>query len=62
MSTLLVSYALSFFRVGRVGRAQLAYPPVVASGYNACTVHYMENASEFREGDTVLVDSGADVS
>ncbi|GMT01864.1 hypothetical protein PENTCL1PPCAC_24038, partial [Pristionchus entomophagus] len=37
-----------------------AYPPVVAGGERACTVHYLDLAHPLREGDCVLVDAGAD--
>lgn len=37
------------------------YPPIVASGANATILHYNENSGPVREGDLVLIDSGAEV-
>jgi len=36
------------------------YYPIVAAGANATVLHYHENADEIREGDLVLIDSGAE--
>ena len=40
-------------------RAKMAYEPIIASGKNACVLHYVENDKECRAGDLVLVDAGA---
>jgi Xaa-Pro aminopeptidase len=40
-------------------RGRMAYEPIVASGANACVLHYVENDAECRAGDLVLVDVGA---
>ena len=40
-------------------RARFAYEPIVASGPNACVLHYNDNDAECREGDLVLIDVGA---
>ena len=37
---------------------RFAYSSIVASGHNACTLHYSENARRTEEGDLVLIDSG----
>ncbi len=37
-----------------------AYPSIVASGANACILHYTANDSLIRSGDLVLVDAGAE--
>jgi len=37
-----------------------AYPPIVASGKNACVLHYTENNSECKDGDLLLMDFGAE--
>ena len=37
-----------------------AYPPIVASGKNACVLHYTENTSECKDGDLLLMDFGAE--
>jgi Xaa-Pro aminopeptidase len=40
-------------------RARMAYTPIVAGGINACTLHYIENEVECRDGELLLVDVGA---
>lgn len=43
----------------RMGGAEyLAYPPVVAAGNNANTLHYIDNKQKLRDGDLILVDAG----
>lgn len=42
------------------GAAGSAYHPIVASGENACTLHYIENRVECREGELLLMDFGAE--
>jgi len=37
-----------------------AYPPIVASGENACVLHYTENSSKCKDGDLLLMDFGAE--
>jgi len=37
-----------------------AYEPIVASGLNACTLHYVDNDKECRNGDLLLMDFGAE--
>lgn len=39
--------------------ASWAYPSIVASGSNACILHYVENSRCIQEGDLILVDAGA---
>lgn len=36
-----------------------AYTPIIASGKNACVLHYIENKDTCREGDLILMDVGA---
>lgn len=36
----------------------LAYPPVVAAGKNANTIHYIENTQIVNDGEMVLMDAG----
>ncbi len=36
-----------------------AYTPIVASGYNACVLHYIENNQVCKDGDIILMDVGA---
>lgn len=43
----------------RMGGAEyLAYPPVVAAGNNANTLHYIDNKQLIKDGDLILVDAG----
>jgi Xaa-Pro aminopeptidase len=37
-----------------------AYTPIVASGNNACVLHYIENNKECKDGDVILLDVGAE--
>lgn len=37
-----------------------AYSPIIASGANACILHYVENSRECRNGDLLLLDFGAE--
>lgn len=37
-----------------------AYSPIVASGKNACVLHYMNNDQECKRGDMLLMDFGAE--
>lgn len=37
-----------------------AYSPIIASGKNACVLHYIDNNSECKDGDVVLMDFGAE--
>jgi Xaa-Pro aminopeptidase len=42
------------------GASYLAYPPVVASGNNANTIHYIAATDTVRPGDMMLMDSGCE--
>lgn len=37
-----------------------AYSPIIASGFNACVLHYIENNQEVKDGDMILMDFGAE--
>jgi Xaa-Pro aminopeptidase len=37
-----------------------AYTPIIASGKNACVLHYIENNLECKAGDLILLDVGAE--
>lgn len=37
-----------------------AYTPIVASGTNACVLHYIDNNAECKDGDVLLLDVGAE--
>ena len=43
------------------GARNPAYSSIVASGINACTLHYIENNSELRNGDLLLIDAGCEI-
>ncbi len=44
----------------REGSPRIAFSSIVASGNNACILHYTENRDEIHDGDLVLVDAGAE--
>jgi len=46
------------FRVN--GSARNAYPSIVASGPNACILHYVENTRRMQDGDLLLIDAGCE--
>lgn len=37
-----------------------AYTPIIASGKNACVLHYIENKDQCRDGDVLLMDFGCE--
>ncbi len=37
-----------------------AYEPIIASGFNACVLHYIENNDSCDEGEVILLDVGAE--
>lgn len=41
------------------GRAP-SFPPIVAGGANACTLHYEDNDEQLQDGDLVLIDAGVE--
>jgi len=43
------------------GSAYPAYPSIVASGANACILHYTENRSLCQDGELLLIDAGAEL-
>jgi len=44
----------------RAHDADLAYQPIVASGPNACILHYQERRRRLEEGDLLLLDAGCE--
>ncbi|HEU5395908.1 MAG TPA: Xaa-Pro aminopeptidase [Verrucomicrobiae bacterium] len=48
-------FAHEFIRRG----SRFAYPPIVATGANACCLHYTANASACGDGELLLLDVGA---
>jgi Xaa-Pro aminopeptidase len=53
--------AIIEFNYRRAGAQDVAYPSIVAGGSNATILHYNTNRDQLRDGDLVLVDSGAEV-
>lgn len=45
--------------IRRKGSAGYAYDPIIASGSNACTLHYMKNSDNLTPRQLVLMDVGA---
>ncbi|MBI1394574.1 MAG: M24 family metallopeptidase [Betaproteobacteria bacterium] len=45
----------------RHGARSPAYPSIVASGPNACVLHYVENTRRMMAGDLLLIDAGCEV-
>jgi Xaa-Pro aminopeptidase len=41
--------------------ARYSYNPIVATGGNACTLHYVDNAAPLEEGDLLLIDAGCEL-
>jgi len=46
-----------FIRSGMTGHA---YSPIIASGKNACVLHYVENKQVCRKGEVILMDFGCE--
>jgi Xaa-Pro aminopeptidase len=44
----------------RRGSRGFAYTPIIGSGFNACVLHYIENSSECKAGEVILMDVGAE--
>ncbi|MEE3003191.1 MAG: aminopeptidase P N-terminal domain-containing protein [Pseudomonadota bacterium] len=42
------------------GCRQVAYESIVASGKNACILHYVKNLSTLKKGDLLLIDAGVE--
>lgn len=43
------------------GSQSPAYPSIVASGPNACVLHYVENNRRMQDGDLLLIDAGCEL-
>ncbi|HTA62850.1 MAG TPA: aminopeptidase P family protein, partial [Bacteroidia bacterium] len=37
-----------------------AYTPIIASGYNSCVLHYIDNSLQCKDGDIILLDVAAE--
>ena len=46
--------------IANFGCREVSYPSIVASGNNACCLHYEENNDELIDGNLVLIDAGAE--
>ena len=44
----------------RNGSKGFAYSPILASGFSACVLHYIDNDQECKDGDVILMDFGAE--
>jgi Xaa-Pro aminopeptidase len=45
----------------RSGARFQAYSPIVGGGANACILHYIDNDSELKDGDLLLIDAGCEL-
>jgi len=41
--------------------AWVSYNPIVGSGANSCTLHYVDNTSQLADGDLLLIDAGCEL-
>lgn len=53
-------FAMTDYKCRMRNASHLAYPPVVASGKNATTIHYINNTQLCKHGDLVLMDAGCE--
>lgn len=55
--------ALFEYQCKTAGAQRMAYPPVVASGMDACTIHYSRNDKQLHSdsGDLMLLDGGCEM-
>tara|TARA_B100001250_G_C19816624_1_gene798766 strand:+ start:58 stop:1365 length:1308 start_codon:yes stop_codon:yes gene_type:complete len=49
-----------FLREFKRRGANCSYSPIVASGNNACVLHYTNNSSILKDGDLILIDAGCE--
>src|SRR3569623_1323095 len=59
----IMEYELEAALIGefvRHGSKGFSYDPIIASGANACILHYITNNQPCRAGDTILLDIGAE--
>lgn len=50
-----------FIHEFRRADARYSYSPIVATGSNACTLHYVANSAELQDGDLLLIDAGCEL-
>ena len=41
--------------------ARHSYSPIVGTGANACTLHYVDNTAQLEDGDLLLIDAGCEL-
>jgi Xaa-Pro aminopeptidase len=44
----------------RIHDAMMSYSPIVGGGANTCTLHYVDNNAELKDGDLLLIDAGCE--
>ena len=44
----------------RSNDATVSYSPIVGGGANTCTLHYVDNNAELKDGDLLLIDAGCE--
>ena len=49
------------FTIAKYGATDVAYPNIVASGNNACCLHYEENCCTVEDDQILLIDAGAEL-
>jgi Xaa-Pro aminopeptidase len=54
--------ASEFDSIFRNENSEHSYPPIVASGENACILHYTENNKKLKDGDLILIDAGCEIN
>lgn len=51
-----------FDKVFKQQNGEHAYPPIIASGSNTCTLHYCKNNQQLKSGDLLLIDAGCELA
>ncbi len=49
-----------FLHEFRRSDATVSYSPIVGGGANTCTLHYVENDAQLKDGDLLLIDAGCE--
>jgi Xaa-Pro aminopeptidase len=52
--------AIFQYELAKKGCTEVAYPSIVASGTNACILHYTQSSRKWNDGDLLLIDAGAE--
>jgi Xaa-Pro aminopeptidase len=50
-----------FIHEFRLHDARYSYSPIVATGINASTLHYVDNAAQLEDGELLLIDAGCEL-